>query len=389
MIVSIKLAIQPASLYTEELSNFLGTQAALMQSGVVINRAHGRVVAQKPEVGMHPVALKVTVLPKTTIFVLAGYGQRCGLHAGLPAGLHGGVYRPEEGDADADVRHDGGRLDGAGHAAGEGFAARRRRSWLGSRAPTAWCCPRSRATACGNYLAALYQRLAAQKSEYELLQMLTLDQNIARQQLAGGALVVDDPLPTQSPASAPNAGDAAGTASKTTDQPSGPSADRADVDYLRAQQQLLLMKAEQEQLGRDLRTNHPKMIAMKEEIARREELLRIFRGQSEDQLKNRKEMLALEIQILEKDLKEWDARSLELQQKAAEYQRLKGNVQRIQALYDQLLATMQTLDVNKEISPESVEIMEKASPGFPDRANLWQKLGLGGLLGLALWALGC
>ena len=35
MIVSIKLAIQPGSLYTEELSNFLGTQAALMQSGVV------------------------------------------------------------------------------------------------------------------------------------------------------------------------------------------------------------------------------------------------------------------------------------------------------------------------------------------------------------------
>ena len=35
MIVSIKLAIPEGSVYTEELSNFLGTQAALMQSGVV------------------------------------------------------------------------------------------------------------------------------------------------------------------------------------------------------------------------------------------------------------------------------------------------------------------------------------------------------------------
>jgi len=42
MIVSIKLNIAEGSVYTEELSNFLGTQAALMQSGAVISRAHAR-----------------------------------------------------------------------------------------------------------------------------------------------------------------------------------------------------------------------------------------------------------------------------------------------------------------------------------------------------------
>src|SRR5216683_8152922 len=65
MIVSIKLAIPEGSVYTEELSNFLGTQAALMQSGVVINRAHARVTAQKPEMPAEPVQLRVSVLPKT------------------------------------------------------------------------------------------------------------------------------------------------------------------------------------------------------------------------------------------------------------------------------------------------------------------------------------
>src|SRR5205823_8352883 len=74
MIVSIKLAIPEGSVYTEELSNFLGTQAALMQSGVVINRAHGRVTAQKPDAVPQRVVLKVSVLPKTTIFVLQGTG---------------------------------------------------------------------------------------------------------------------------------------------------------------------------------------------------------------------------------------------------------------------------------------------------------------------------
>ena len=74
MIVSIKLAIAEGSVYTEELSNFLGTQAALMQSGVVINRAHARVVAQKADTAMQLVTLKVSVLPKTTIFVLQATG---------------------------------------------------------------------------------------------------------------------------------------------------------------------------------------------------------------------------------------------------------------------------------------------------------------------------
>src|SRR6185369_10991653 len=75
MIVSIKLAIPEGSVYTEELSNFLGTQAALMQSGVVVNRAHARLNALKPEAAPQLVVLKVSVLPKTTIFVLQGTGR--------------------------------------------------------------------------------------------------------------------------------------------------------------------------------------------------------------------------------------------------------------------------------------------------------------------------
>src|SRR5438477_7133215 len=75
MIVSIKLAIPEGSVYTEELSNFLGTQAALMQSGVVVNRAHARVAGQKPDLAVKSVTLKVSVLPKTTIFVLQATGS--------------------------------------------------------------------------------------------------------------------------------------------------------------------------------------------------------------------------------------------------------------------------------------------------------------------------
>jgi uncharacterized protein involved in exopolysaccharide biosynthesis len=255
MIVSIKLNIAEGSVYTEELSNFLGTQAALMQSGVVLNRAHARVTLQKPEVRWQPVGLKVTVSPKTTIFVLQATGgdpeyTRAFLQACMEeyialkkemrtqtsdttvAGLTEEVIRLEK-----DLRNADAEL-------------------LEFQSTNTLLLSQEQGNSAGNYLAALNLRLATRKSEYDLLQMLTVDQNLDLQQAPSAAV-----LP----------------ANGATDTSPPAGGDRTDTDYLRAKQQLLLLQAEQEELGRYLRTNHPKMIAMNEEIVRREQLLKIFR----------------------------------------------------------------------------------------------------------------
>src|SRR5262249_40990377 len=98
----------------------------------------------------------------------------------------------------------------------------------------------------------------------------------------------------------------------------------------------------------------------------------------------RKGWVGLEIQNLERDVREWDAKTLEISRKSAEYERLKSNSKRIQALYDRLLATMRSLDVNKEINPESVTIMEKASLAQSEKPKLSRKLLTGSLIGLGL-----
>ena len=56
-----------------------------------------------------------------------------------------------------------------------------------------------------------------------------------------------------------------------------------------------------------------------------------------------------------------------MSRKSAQYARLKAKSDRIQVLYDSLLATLDTLDVNKEISPESVTVYEPATDAFPDK----------------------
>jgi polysaccharide biosynthesis transport protein len=360
MIVSIKLAIPEGSVYTEELSNFLGTQVELMKSSEVVRRAHQRVLAQKPDQVLHPVVIKVTVVPKTTIFVLqatctdAWYAQA---FLGACMEEYSAIkreMRTQTSDTTvAGLTEEVMRLQKDLSKADEELAEFQKTNSV--------VLFEEQDKSAANYLAALNQRLAAMKSEHELLQTLTLDQSLDRQQGLGETLPMT---------------------SEPVDKPAGAGGDAMETDYLKAKQQLLLLKAEQVELGRYLRPKHPKMIAIKEEITRREGLLKIYRQQSVEQLESKKAALALQIQNLEKDIKEWNGKMLEIQAKSAESQRLKVNAQRIQVLYDRLLATMQTLDVNKEISPESVTIYEKASPATPDRPELARKMAIGGVLGL-------
>ncbi len=365
MIVSVKLNIAEGQVYTEELNNFLGTQAALMQSDVVINRAHARVTAQRPELRLQPVALKVTVLPKTTIFVLqATSSDPDYTQAFLQACMEEYIalkkeMRTQTSDTTvAGLTEEVMRLEKElRQADGELVAFQSTNSVVLSE---------EQGNGAANYLTVLNQRLAAQKSEYELLRSLTVDQNLDRQQGTGEAM--------------PMAG------GDTNQAPVG-GGEQVNADYFKAKQQLLLLQAEQQEMGRYLRTNHPKMVAMSEDIARRERLLNIFRQQSAEQLENRKASLALEIQNLEKNVKEWQGKMLGIQLKTAEYQRLRGNSQRIQTIYDRLVATMQTLDVNKEISPESVTIMEPASRPFRDQSTLSKRMAISSLIGVALGVL--
>ncbi len=101
-------------------------------------------------------------------------------------------------------------------------------------------------------------------------------------------------------------------------------------------------------------------------------MLDIYRQQSVEQLDAKKSAMALQITNLDNQTKQWGAENLELSRKSAQYARLKAKSDRIQTLYDSLLATLQTLDVNKEISPESVTIYE-AGERCVSRTKRWSK----------------
>jgi capsular exopolysaccharide synthesis family protein len=336
------------------------TQQALMQSSIVQKRAYDRVAAGKSD--LKHVSLKVVIIPKTTVFALTATGEdpeetqsflqslmeefilyknemRAKTSSQTLQGLTEEVIRLEKELAAADAE----------------LAA--------FRSTNSVVLSQESGNSAANYLAALNQKLASLKSEYGLLQLLTLDQNLERRQQTGDLLSL-------APADAP-------------DKSPG-SADRPDTEYFRAKQQVLLLKAEQKELAQDLRPKHPKMIALTEDIARRERLLDIFRQQSAEQLDSKKSSLALQIQNLEKDVRDWDTKTLEISRKMAEEQRLKANCQRLQTVYERLSSTMKTVETSAPISPESVTISENASPAAATKAPLSHKALIGAFAGLAI-----
>jgi capsular exopolysaccharide synthesis family protein len=374
MIVSIKLNIQQGSLYTEELGNFLGTQAALMQGTEVINRARDQVNSQFPGGATQPVSLDVSVLPKTTIFVLRATGgnpdyTKAFLQACMEEyrNLKKGMAERTSDTTIAGLTDQMLRLDPEMRNVDDQIA-----SFLSTNDITFL----EEADGVGNYLTVLYQRLADAQSEFDLLQSMTLDQNLLLEQdrtpaMNGGAM------------QGGGAGNSVLVSAGLENQSALLSPSSIGTEYLSIKQQILLLKAEQDRFGEYLKPKHPKMVAMAEESEKLGRLLEIYRDQSLEQLEAKKSALALQITNLQNQTKQWGKEKVDLNRKTAEYQRLKAKSTRLQSLYDQLLATMETLDVNKDINQESVTIYQPASDAFQDKPKMTKQLAVAGLIGFA------
>jgi capsular exopolysaccharide synthesis family protein len=364
MIVSIKLAIPEGSVYSEELGNFLGTQAALMQSRVVTERAQARLALHDSGLALQPISLRVSVSPKTSIFVLEASGPNSKyVQALLQAAMEEYIKLKKEMRAQTSDTTVAGlteqvlRLEKELRACQEDLMRFQRSNSV--------VLLQEQGNIAGNYLAAIHQRLAAAKAEDALLEGLTPDQNV--DQVEGS-----DP--------APFAAFIPGVPSPSGSENAVPF----NAEYLKTRQQLLLLRAEQQDLEQYLRPRHPKMVVLSEEIARCERLLTILRRQGAEQLETRRSALARQIAALEQQIEQWNNKALEISLKSADYHRLRANEQRVQALYDRLLSTLQTLDVNKEISPESVTLLEAASPPFSDFRKPLRQLLTAGLVALVL-----
>lgn len=158
--------------------------------------------------------------------------------------------------------------------------------------------------------------------------------------------------------------------------------------YVLKSQELIQKKAELAERSKVWKTAHPKLAALREEIANLERLLGTIEEQNRDSSQVRIGAIKAELDVLSSNIREWEQKALAASQKDAEYLQLKDALTRTSNSYDQLLQSLTVIDRGTKFDSGSVHIMQDASaPGLKNPGtfkHLFTGLFLGLVVGLGV-----
>jgi len=360
MMVSGTIQYKADASFTEETEFYYGTQTELMRSLEVRKGALARVQTLHPDYVPEEVTLSVSQVPHASMFILTVEGQSAKYaQAYLDAIMDEFIdqkrkLRLQKSDATtlaiqdqlASLEKDMENNDTAMHD----FQKQNNIGFLQQEGNDA-----------AVYLAQKKRELADLKIEYNLLQLLDLDQNLdrARANASSGSTAADG-------TTKPDAENLADT---------GPVA-----DYQKAKQQLELLKAHRADLAKRLRPAHPDMMAIDQQIEKENALIETLRSQSVEALKTRRDSIQIQIQNLEGVITEWEAKALDLSGRISEFDRIKTKADRAKEEYARLLSSKDGVTETKNIDQDSIMISEHASEGQSVKPG-WGKIVLAGITG--------
>ncbi|HJX26051.1 MAG TPA: hypothetical protein VJ252_07825, partial [Chthoniobacterales bacterium] len=238
MILAGKLNIAQGAVYSEDSQNFYGTQIQLMQGSEVKRSAEALVRSTHPE--MQPVKVDIAVIqkPRTSIFDLQAIGS-----TGDYTQAYLNAVMQKYLDFKKGMREDQGHTITTGiteqliqtekelRNAEDEMLEFQKQNNIGFI--------QEEGNSAAGYLVRLNREYAGLKTQYELLTLLDLDQNLDRAQS--------------------NKGDVPSGTENNEDKGLPFSDIGPESDYLKAKQEVQLLKAERDTLSKDLRPKHPKI----------------------------------------------------------------------------------------------------------------------------------
>ena len=364
MMVAPRIMTKESAVYTEELTNYFGTQVSLMQSEEIKRRAARSIEASHPDLKDFTAELGVQQEPKASIFILRvtsadpKYSQ---LFADACMSEFLEFKREMRGETsqktvDAVAKQLTELEKAIADLDTKIFEFKQQNNIIFLQ---------EQGNYVGSYLVDLNKQLAELKKESQLLDLMNIDQTLERQAQGG------EGAPTK---------DGSGSAALME----GPQS-----EFIQTKRQLQRSKARLEQMSKYLRPKHPKILALKDDITRNERKLEIVRQQSQEAVQEKRQAIQLQISNLEKIVAESETKALEVGRKMAEFEKMKTERDRQKQLYDSLLGTVQNVNVSQDVSQFDVNILEQATvaisikPGFARSLLLGLGVGLilsGGLL---------
>lgn len=367
MVITGQFQIEGTARITET-GDFLGTQFALIMGDQVAQRARARVRAQHPDWIAVPVNISVNQIPRTAFLSLQAIGlEPIYTQAYLDAVIQEYMavrkeMRVEKSDSmTSAIRNQLLLL--------EKQTTDDEQAILRYRDENKINFVQTQNNSAGEYLSSLEKDMASLKTDLNLLNTLSLDQNIDRGQ--------QQALQRQMQQQQQSGPQQSGTANRQ--ETSLGSFDQAFInngnaitEYQRAKQNLLLLKAKREDLLKIMKPgpNNTVLNNVDDDITKAENLMQAYKSQSMDLIQMRKEALEIRIKNLQSLIREWSAKAMDLSQKLAEDERLRLKLEHDRKQYDQLIQTLTQIDTYRNVEQESLSILANASTAIPSKASM-------------------
>ncbi len=156
------------------------------------------------------------------------------------------------------------------------------------------------------------------------------------------------------------------------------------TEYDKIQQEIALLQAEKEELSRTMKPKHPKIIVLIERIGRLDKILQLSLKRTTEEIGARKNFLKIQLEELDKAIKDFDARSLAANRKRAEYGALKAKATRTKELYDVVYGQLRQIDIGTSLDQEIIRVMETpTASSTPISPNRPKAVATGAMFGLA------
>ena len=360
MMVAPRILTKESAVYTEELTNYFGTQVSLMQSEEIKRRAARAVEASHPELKDNSADLAVQQEPKASIFILkvtSAEPKYAQLFADACMSEFLEFKREMRGETsqrtvDAVAKQLTELEKAIADLDQKIFEFKQQNNVIFLQ---------EQGNYVGSYLVDLNKQLAELRKEAQLLDLMNIDQTLERE--AQGS---------------------EGAAPKDGSSGSAALVEGPQSEYIQTKRQLQRSKARLEQMSKYLRPKHPKILALKDDITRNERKLEIVRQQSQEAVLEKRQAIQLQISNLEKIVSESEGKALEVGRKMAEFEKFKTERERQKQLYDSLLGTVQNVNVSQDVSQFDVNILEQATPAISIKPGFARSLLLGLGVGLIL-----
>ena len=365
LVVAGSISLKEAVTYREDVHSFFGTQKQILQSGELHSRVKDRIRLMHPELAESPVSLVVERERNSAVFNISAKGPDGPyVHAYLDSLLEEYInFRKEMRSRASDNTLDAITKELAKLEEQVESNQTALSDFLEQNSIVVLQEGENNAAA---FLASLNQERARLQTELNLLKRLDIEQDIDRR---------NRPIPN---ALAEGEEDNLDASLRLAE---------AERDYLRTKQEIQLLRAERDRRSTVLKEKHPTMRELAQKIDRAQMLLAIHRTQSEELNAGRIEALELAISNLDTEIASWESKTIETNQKLAQYSLRQSQLDHSQKLHQDLLLSLHQVDQTRNIAQDSISVMEQASAATLVARNRIKPLVAGALVGLLVGSL--